>query len=394
MSNKRKATEAPVSDVSEVAAPSLPIDLDTKTSQEISAALLSLLPHDATFQHDNTKKLFRAFDLAKSEMMLRSSESVGSTRPFAFLHSQVTLPKEIVLCILDFVPRPQLVHNVSLVSKAWLSATRNSCLWSVLDTRTGLAAWKENRKLTISDMLSILNRPQFANLKSLVLPNEVELGVNGLSQIASICPLLEKLDLGHECSDSTVTDQQLQTLPTIFPHLSKIGVRIESATDTGIRKLITTMGERLLEIKIMDYKGEAFLEDDTLRAIGEHCPNLAKFGYKMTGIKTVPLTEAGVEALVHGCPKLSTLVLLNTKRVGLAVFESLANDEVFGANLSYLHLYRMSVNEDNERARRIRQALEKKVETVEWRHIGPFLKLYHWSCYCGKKNEYGICRCM
>lgn len=49
----------------------------------------------------------------------------------------------------------------------------------------------------MTQVLGILRRPQFALLRSLVLPGKIKMGTNGLKSIAKACPVLEELDVGH-----------------------------------------------------------------------------------------------------------------------------------------------------------------------------------------------------
>ena len=202
MSKKRKASAKPPSDADDDATNAVSLSI-ASNPQETANVLLSLLPENATVQHRDAKHLFKAFDLVRLELthrsnaMARQNVAVGSSRPFLFLNDKVSLPEEVILDIIGYLPYHHFVHNVSLISKAWLSATRAPQLWTRLDKTTGLKPSSE-LKLSMSALLTILSRPQFSSLKSLTLPSKVKLGTNGMNQMAKHCPFLEEMDIGYE----------------------------------------------------------------------------------------------------------------------------------------------------------------------------------------------------
>jgi hypothetical protein len=57
---------------------------------------------------------------------------------FYFLGGEIHLPEEVFLCVLGFLSKPELVHCVSLVSKAGLHSGRSPLLWPAL----GKNIWK------------------------------------------------------------------------------------------------------------------------------------------------------------------------------------------------------------------------------------------------------------
>lgn len=128
---KRKASEPSSRNNDAASTTTVAVKLEGNTPREIAASLLSLLPDHATAHQVNAKKLLRALDMVKSELThrtnttARQNEASGATQPFGFLDGQVELPLEAMHCVLQFLPHWELVHHVSLVNKAWLSATRS-----------------------------------------------------------------------------------------------------------------------------------------------------------------------------------------------------------------------------------------------------------------------------
>jgi hypothetical protein len=55
----------------------------------------------------------------------------------SFQNKSITLPLEMMISILEFLPTKDLVHQASMVNKAWLAATRNPVLWEPYHPRIG-----------------------------------------------------------------------------------------------------------------------------------------------------------------------------------------------------------------------------------------------------------------
>lgn len=147
------------------------------TPKVVAAALLSLLPKDATKQHSSAKALTKAFPLVVAELEGRANRAarkltgVGASQPIKFsfadeesdeIVATVDLPEETFVHILSFLDGYQLV-DASLVSKAWLSSSRLPSVWE-----DGLSIDNLNRKkqFNMTGLLKVLSRPQFANVKA------------------------------------------------------------------------------------------------------------------------------------------------------------------------------------------------------------------------------------
>jgi hypothetical protein len=179
--------------------------------------------------------------------------------------------------------------------------------------------------------LALLERPQFASLKTLVPPDKVRLRKQALKQISESCPLLEDIDIGYSLwSSMHADDNALMEIPSLFPHLKKIRFEIkEKVTRNGLWRFLETMADRLVDLRIyalnpqwrMDTGAWAFLSDADLQEISRHCQNLEHFRYEQYHNF---LSKEGVIALVRGCPKLKSIVLLNTDSVQIEAFEYIA----------------------------------------------------------------------
>ena len=134
------------------------LDLSKSNAKKISASLLTLLPDGATRQHEQAKKLTTAFTLVMAGLderaisLARASESDSGPRlPITFKipaggkgkgkgkgkMTTIHIPEDPFMNILRFLNGREVV-NISLVNKAWLSASRLPNLWERLDKSSGL----------------------------------------------------------------------------------------------------------------------------------------------------------------------------------------------------------------------------------------------------------------
>jgi hypothetical protein len=151
---------------------------------------------------------------------------------------------------------------------------------------------------------------------------------------------------------------QLQLLPRLFPRLTKASLGMDWRLNRNEMTMFAqTMGDRLVHFHIFrdltSYRWgspniatigtESILGNETLQAIGSHCPNLESFRYGFhTGNYNLTdnnrdITEDGVIALVRDCQKLKHLSLFYTKRVGLRAFDFIAANNT--GNLLELQVY-------------------------------------------------------
>ena len=131
------------------------LDLSKSNAKKISASLLTLLPDGATRQHEQAKKLTTAFTLVMAGLdeqaiaLARAGESEGPRKPITFKlpaggkgkgkgkMTTIHIPEDPFMNILRFLNGQEFV-KVSLVNKAWLSASRLPNLWERLDKSSGL----------------------------------------------------------------------------------------------------------------------------------------------------------------------------------------------------------------------------------------------------------------
>jgi hypothetical protein len=72
-----------------------------------------------------------------------------------------TLPEEMSLLILGFLPKTDLVQTKSLVSTMWCNLSKSPLLWQSLDFPRELKASKK-RLSSMARFTELLQRPQFA----------------------------------------------------------------------------------------------------------------------------------------------------------------------------------------------------------------------------------------
>jgi hypothetical protein len=316
---KRKASES-LGDSSSSLLNAHRVNLDAPPD-EIASILLAWLPRDATLNHKQSKNLLKAVDLAKAELRHRTNlvskkcQDVGSQQPLHFCEGKVALSEDVFLHILDFLPKTEVVHKISLVSTPWLSVTRSPRMWHTLGPGSGLVE-KSLQVTNMDHLLALLNRPQFPSLKTLVPPNKVRSRKKAFEKIAEACPLLEEIDLGFDSfSKMHPDDNDLMKIASVFPHLGKIHLRMRKITGKGLIQFAENMAERLVDLQLgAGYMSENYLSGNTLEAVSRHCPNLESFFYDEKYHRE-PLSKESIIALVRNCPKLKRLAIMFTRQL-------------------------------------------------------------------------------
>ena len=353
---KRKISSEDLTDDSSSSSLLLSLSNSKTTPKVIAQSLLALLPTEATKQHDDAKKLAKAFPLviaeleARSALQARRSESTGLSQPIAFHFNNdttINVPEECFVNIMKSLTGREIV-KVSTVCKTWLSASRLPELWTKLDASSGLTQGANN-KLNMTSFLKLLSRPQFGNVKHLSLPSKLKLGKTSGKSLANLCPLLETIDImGSKAKDADLLD-----LVEKNTKISTVITDMWNMTSLGIQNLTQNMGERLLDLRIRgDPITQHYLSNAALSTVGSSCPNLKYFSYKVSRILcirydkhllTTPLhlspqlcsmyydegldrvTGDGILALVEGCRKLETLEIWGAKRVNRSTFDTICS---------------------------------------------------------------------
>jgi hypothetical protein len=253
-----------------------------------------------------------------------------------------TLPGEMTLYILGFLPKTDLVHTISLVSTMWCHLSKSPLLWQSLDFPTEL---KASRGLSsMARFIKLLQRPQFASLKKLCFPNIYRtLNRNFLHSFSKACPLLEELDFETVYGNNIGVrpyGNEMEKLPVIFPNLKKISLEMLGSTSEQLQRFVRGMGGRLVQLHVSASRESRERDrcfDKTLESIGLHCPNLESFRYgffedwhEEQFEETV--TESGLISLMQGCPKLKVCMPF------VCIFRT-------APNLSLTHLFTLSLSE-------------------------------------------------
>jgi hypothetical protein len=230
-----------------------------------------------------------------------------------------TLPEEISLLILAFLPKMDLVHKISLVSTMWCHLSKSPLLWQSLDFPMELKASKK-RLSSMARFTKLLRRPQFASLKKLSFPN-VNRTLNRyiFHNFSKACPLLEELDLEMVYGDWVGVrpfGSEMEELPTIFPNLKQISLEMLYITSKHLEHFAKGMGGRLVQLHLSAGRGFGEHErcfDETLESIGLHCPNLESFRYGVLvdwneDRYEAAVTDYGIISLIQGCKKLKVCI--------------------------------------------------------------------------------------
>jgi hypothetical protein len=208
----------------------------------------------------------------------------------------------------------------------------------------------------MNHLLALLERPQFAFLKTLVPPDRVRLRKKALKKIAESCPLLEDIDIGYSIySSMRADDNTLMEIPALFPHLKKIRFYLTpgKVTRNGLWRFLETMADRLVDLRVYALVHHSIntsawaLSDADLQEISRHCQNLEHFRYEQyIDDRGAVLSKEGVIALVRGCPKLKSIYLANIHNVQIEAFEYIAEHVANLQNLIVVGDDRLMNNSD------------------------------------------------
>ena len=252
------------------------------TPKNVASKLLATLPENATLVNANTKSLLRAFDLVKAELQHRNnqamvvSEEEGNRRPLEI--RGVRFPEDVIRHILDFLPKTDLVHKISMVSKAFLSIAKSPRTWHTLDASNALS-YRSRRVTNMTQFLTLLKKPQFTNLVKLGPPDKVRMRMKALEEIAERCPMLQSIDLGYSFwSNMHISPDGLCQLPSLFPHLKEVKFDTFNLTIPSICQFFEAIGGRLKSLSITQRR--CYCTDGTvMNALSSCCPNLESFQY-------------------------------------------------------------------------------------------------------------------
>lgn len=233
----------------------------------------------------------------------------------------VSLPYEIFLSILELLPKRELVHCASLVSRDWFVASQNPLLWPALESDI----WKKHKPpskiFTMCRFIRFLQRPQFARLKKLEPPPILfrTMYRSVFDRIGKALPHLEDFDISGRASPGLLLGVrpyagELHRVPALFPRLKKLTMDVSTYEQQDLLQLIENMGDRLVELQLVS----RFEDDDTccssnevLKAIGQNCPKLETLRYMdcICPSETNLITIEGIVAVLEGCPEMKHLEL-------------------------------------------------------------------------------------
>lgn len=304
--------------------------LDGQSPQDLAQKLLAWLPQqDTTIKHQDSQKLLKSFDLVRAELQHRANrmtaDSIEIGEKSDVLLAGVSVPSMLMQNILEFLPRPQVVLSASLVSKSWLAIIRAPEFWKVLDHSSGLLEGS-NTILNMTDLLKLLNRPQFASLRTLCPPNKVQNRKKALEQVAKACPLLEEIDLGLGIwSHMKIDDAALRSLPQLFPFLKAVRFNTYRVSLAGLKDFCRAMGENLVDLAVYESYDKPLLSNEVLAFIGETCPRLERFYVNFDYMSRGHGLGQGMIDLLQNCSNLKCLRIFTCDNMDGTVFEYIIN---------------------------------------------------------------------
>ena len=289
----------------------------------------------------------------------------------------IDVPEGCFVNMLRYISGNELIHTVSLVCKAWLSASRLPIVYEDGVDMSRLNMDMETKLMTMTSFVKLLARPQFATLKGLALPYNLKIGKNSLKSIAKVVPDLEALDLGYFHADSywaakaSINDSELNSLTDLFTNLTTLHIDMANVTSAGIEVVVRKIGEQLVELKVHTDNlnmGGNYISEQAMETISTSCPNLKNFSYRTgsgieKGRKNVQadrydsraavlddhynssldgVTGDNVISLVMRCPKLHNLTLYGAQNVKESHFVQIAN--LVASNLDKFSLRQISVS--------------------------------------------------
>jgi len=332
-----------------------------------------------------TTRLIRQAEVTGSGLAIRfqfeDGDDMDMDRKMAADNSSTTtaidVPEVCFVNMLQYLSGNELVHTVSLVCKAWLSASRLPIVYEDGVDMSRLNMDKDTKLLNMTSFVKLLARPQFTTLKGLALPYNLKIGKNSFKSIAKVVTDLEALDLGYFHADSywaakaSINDSELTALPEYFTNLTTLHIDMANVTSRGIEIVVRKIGEKLVELKVhtdnINMNGN-YISEQAMKTISTSCPNLKIFSYRTgSGIdmerKDVNnarydsraavlddhynpsldgVTGDNVISLVKRCPKLQNLTLYGAQNVKESHFVQIAN--LVASNLDKYSLRQISVS--------------------------------------------------
>lgn len=259
---------------------------------------------------------------SKQRILVPQKEAV--ILPILFCNDTIEIPQDIFgKEILGFITQKELVHRVSLVSKAWNQASKDPDHWIFLDR----GVWRKHQsrlvgyvssKTAFSSMpqfFSFLQRPQFSKLVRLVPPDMYRTKKRDVfHQLAKVCPGIEDLDVSgtnRKFSPVPLT-LELVRLPDLFPKLKTLRLCMRFVHRAEVPVFASLMGIRLENLWVEFLEIGADFYDETFQAIAKNCPNLVTLRY-VSFFNRSPshrqLSERGPIEVLKKCPKLKTFMV-------------------------------------------------------------------------------------
>ena len=164
----------------------------------------------------------------------------------------IDIPEVCFVNVLQYLDGREIT-NLSHVSKVWCSASRNALVWE-----NGIDMSRSNldKKLNMTSLLKLLERPQFGKVKALALPYKVKLGKNSVKQLAKLLPHLEVFDPGYYSKNTKCTDSDLLAATEYFTELISLRTDMSKVTSSGIGAAVTAMGDNWLTYEFMGIQSQ------------------------------------------------------------------------------------------------------------------------------------------
>ena len=260
------------------------------------------------------------------------NRKMKSNEDSSSITTTVDIPEVCFVNILQYLGGSEIVHNTSLVSKVWLSASRLPLVWEDGVDMSRLNF--EKKVLNMTSLLKLLGRPQFAMLKGLAIPYNIKLGKTSVKQLAKTLPHLELFDPGYFHSGANYskktncTDTDLIAASEQFTNLTSLRVDMANVTSNGIKVAVAALGDRLLELKAQaDTICKNYLSGEVMETITSSCPNLKHFEYRSGSCESSldGVTGDRIVSLVEGCRRLESLELSKARNVTQSHFLQIAN---------------------------------------------------------------------
>ncbi|GFO35364.1 F-box/lrr-repeat protein 6-like [Plakobranchus ocellatus] len=261
------------------------------------------------------KKAKRTISSDSKSSHTRSSVRWGKTL------QTIRLPPEILLQVFIFGVQSEgitrFLPQVSRVCKEWHAVASDPALLKHLNLSVEGGGSSTNRgrvsTLTIQRLKKLLSSRDLSQCQMISLAGQTKLKAGHIKSVLSHTPRLTSLNL----RDCHVSSDILEKLPELTPCLERIDLSHlptfgETLCFGHIEKIVSTFGNRLVELRLGRMPHMKNRVDQLLKTIGLCCPLLEELDLSLSFVDVLIVSRAtyiDMGELAKACPRLKELRL-------------------------------------------------------------------------------------